>query len=361
MTHIDNCRPETEAYTSHLAELLINGSLQEQLSLSFAGVKTSADKYSAPNPGLRILDVCSGSGCISLLLHSLLSKSGKFSQLQTTGLDISPEAVALARENLALNVKAGHLPSSAASLPQWREREQDPELKHLLQHTHLVPHDASILEVPQLRCKRLKKYLKSQANQARRSLSPPHTPIHFAVHDIFSSLLHPIRSFDIIISNPPYISPSSFTRETTRSVQKYEPKLALVPPTNALENGPLPLPPTKKLRKRLAQTDEADIFYFQLLRIYTHRASSILLMEVGDAEQAVRVIKLAMLQWHVVQTNRFEIWRDSPALSPQPGEEESVEIEGTMVPVKGAGRMRAVVLLKIKEVGRRKRKEDVGS
>jgi methylase of polypeptide subunit release factors len=43
---------------------------------------------------LDIVDLCSGSGCISLLLAHLLRSSARL-----TGIDISPDAIALAKEN----------------------------------------------------------------------------------------------------------------------------------------------------------------------------------------------------------------------------------------------------------------------
>ena len=72
-------------------------------------------------------------------------------------------------------------------------------------------------------------------------------------------------------------------------------------------------------------------------------------MEVGDQEQALRVVKSALTKTHISATNKFEIWRDWPAIPPQPGEEASVEIGGRMIPVKGAGKMRVVVLFRIEE------------
>lgn len=48
-------RPETEAYTTHLATLVRNATLHPFLE-------------QRKGNGLRILDVCSGSGCIGLLL-----------------------------------------------------------------------------------------------------------------------------------------------------------------------------------------------------------------------------------------------------------------------------------------------------
>ncbi len=197
-------RPETESYTSHLAELLISGKLDEYLPTP--APETNQGNLATPRNQLSILDVCSGSGCISLLLHSLLSKSGRFPNLRTLGLDISPQAVALANENLALNIQQGHFPVSKIK-NEDDARPQDKELGN-----------ASI-SPSRLRRKK--------AREAKFSLFPRDKAIHFAKHDIFTSLTRSLGDFSIIISNPPYISSSSFAKETTHSVRLYEPKLAL--------------------------------------------------------------------------------------------------------------------------------------
>jgi hypothetical protein len=95
--------------------------------------------------------------------------------------------------------------------------------------------------------------------------------------------------------------------------------------------------------------EDADIFYRQLLRIYDRSSSSVLLMEVGDQEQAIRVTKLVVLRKDIGKTNRVEIWRDFPAQEAQPGEEQEVEVEGRVIPVNGAGKMRSVVLFRVEE------------
>ncbi|KAH8766250.1 HemK family methyltransferase [Hyaloscypha finlandica] len=288
-------RPETEAYTTHLAELLIDGSLDEQLFSLFKRTSLGRGRRKALilRNELRILDVCSGSGCISLLLHTLLSKSNKFPNIKTLGLDISPKAVALADENLQKVREEGVLGIDATA------------------------------------------------------------PIQFREHDIFTSLLRPPRDYNIIISNPPYISRSSFFSTTSHSVQKYEPRLALVPEASSYAGSERWIQrymDCKAMRKGDAElAQDADIFYRQLLRIYDRSSSSILLMEVGDQEQAIRVIRLAVLKKHIGKTNRVEIWRDYPAQEAQPGEEQEVEVEGRVIPVNGAGKMRSVVLFRVKK------------
>jgi methylase of polypeptide subunit release factors len=324
-------RPETEAYTSHLAELLISGKLDEFLSAPAPEIK-QGDTINL-RPQLSILDVCSGSGCISLLLHSLLSKSGKFPDLRTLGLDISPQAVALANENLALNIQRGHFPVSDIN----NEAEAGSRLK------------------------------RKKAREAKFAFFPPDKVIHFAKHDIFTSLTRSLGNFSIIISNPPYISSSSFARETTRSVRLYEPKLALVPDpekysslknksaqavasksgTDSSYQTSKPESPAPKTQTTPLELNPADTFYHRLLRLSTHRSAKILLMEVGDSSQALRVLKLALSRPHIAKSNKFEIWRDFPGQSPQPGKDTVVDINGQLIPVKGAGSIRSVVLFRI--------------
>ncbi|KAL8965244.1 MAG: hypothetical protein Q9197_006602, partial [Variospora fuerteventurae] len=146
-------RPETEAWASHLAALILNP------SFSFP--------HGGDQPSLRILDLCTGTGCIALLLHSLLHRTHH--SLQILGIDISPRAVALAHCNLHHNTAKNRLHRSA--------REQ----------------------------------------------------VRFEEADVFNSGKIWDTKWDIVVANPPYISPDDFNRTTARSVRNWEPKLALVP------------------------------------------------------------------------------------------------------------------------------------
>ncbi|PVH71562.1 S-adenosyl-L-methionine-dependent methyltransferase [Cadophora sp. DSE1049] len=252
-------RPETESYTTYLAKLANEDRL---------GIKHSKKQLI---PNLRILDVCSGSGCISLLLHSLLCPKFK---LKIFGLDISEQAIILSKENLTRNVKAGHINSSA---------------------------------------------LKD---------TPSHPPeVQFRTADIFNPLPKNIGQFDIIISNPPYISRSAFNTQTTRSVRNYEPKQALVP----IDQNP-------------------DVFYKRLIRLHQIHLSQVLVMEVGDAAQAIRVAEMAFnmneTSFHRAPKvrNRVEIWRDNPDFG---GDEVVVkEMAGEEIRIRGQGKIRAVVLFR---------------
>lgn len=60
---------------------------------------------------MKILDLCTGTGCIPLSLYSLLSES--FPSLEFLGVDISEKALNLSRKNLEYNIAKGHLPEGA--------------------------------------------------------------------------------------------------------------------------------------------------------------------------------------------------------------------------------------------------------
>jgi methylase of polypeptide subunit release factors len=271
-------------------------------------------RYKPPAPQLKILDVCSGSGCISLLLYSLLSNSKKFPDLNILGLDISEDAVSLANENLRRNAKDGRL--STAAINSYEN------MKSHANEEHLFISAINGLESPR------KQRKKRQPKWAvKGGLS---SKVQFMLHDVFNGLPRRIGRFDIIISNPPYISQKAFETETTRSVRNWEPKLALVPSSK---------PPWNTLNK-------SDVFYHQLLDLHDWHRSKVLLMEIGDAAQAVRVVKMALQKSHLANINRFEIWRDWPEQEAQPEEVQSIEIDGRQIPVKGAGKMRAVALFR---------------
>jgi hypothetical protein len=117
--------------------------------------------------------------------------------------------------------------------------------------------------------------------------------------------------WDILISNPPYISPEDYWKTTTRSVRGYEPTLALVPP-----------------QQRLGQsnTQQGDSFYPRLLEIAREAEAKIVLLEVADLQQGLRVAKRA----HELEIfDGIEIWRESPETSTStPAKEDGFPIVG---------------------------------
>jgi len=72
-------RPETESYTQHLAELLQRGSAHDEM---IKGIGLDFGR-------VNVLDLCSGTGCISLLLHHMLLESGAGGRVKVVGVDIS--------------------------------------------------------------------------------------------------------------------------------------------------------------------------------------------------------------------------------------------------------------------------------
>jgi methylase of polypeptide subunit release factors len=125
--------------------------------------------------------------------------------------------------------------------------------------------------------------------------------------------------WDILISNPPYISPEQFNSVTARSVRNFEPKVALVPDAD---------------HSYLSDHEHGDLFYPQLLKIARELNVKVLLMEVGDLEQAKRVAGRAQVEgrWDGV-----EIWRDVPAAADE--DESSWDYIG----IRGQGNGRSVV------------------
>ena len=134
----------------------------------------------------------------------------------------------------------------------------------------------------------------------------------------------------MLVANPPYISPSSFDRDTSRSVRNHEPRDALVPllPETVVDGG------------ARSCINPGDAFYPRLLELASRVAARVLLVEVADMAQAERVAAMVVMErggWE-----GCEIWRDWPAGGG--GEAvEVVEVRGESVRVKGEGNGRAVL------------------
>ena len=233
-----------------------------------------ANVSSPVSPKLRILDLCTGTGCIPVLLHSLLAPH--IANIHILGVEISDKAVALANQNLHWNIGQTHLSQIAS--------EQ----------------------------------------------------VQFVRGDVFRDIAILQNSWDVIISNPPYISPRGFYTETSRSVRKYEPKSALVPPNDCVVSGEYASIPRQDVAI-------GDAFYPRLLQIAKQVNAKLLLMEVADMEQAKRAVALAMESGH---WDRYEIWRDWPERNGTL-EKETLKIQSRSVTVVGEGHGRAVVFSKV--------------
>jgi hypothetical protein len=194
-------------------------------------------------------------------------------QVHALGVDIADEALELARYN-------------AQKLGQNRADEQGGQLE-LLQADILLDPFADLYRGP----------LPLKVALNRHGYSP---------------------FWDILISNPPYISPAGYWKTTTRSVRGYEPKLALVPPPAA----------------RRSDTQQGDSFYPRLLQIARDVEAKIVLLEVADLEQAHRVVRFARA---LDIFDGMEIWREDPFAS----SDASTAEDG--VPLVGKGNARSVL------------------
>ncbi|WEW61900.1 hypothetical protein PRK78_007398 [Emydomyces testavorans] len=225
-------RLETESYTFRTARLILS-----QL--------TARSSSTVP---FRILDLCTGTGCIPLLLHSLLAPS--IPNLTIAGIDISSQALSLAKRNLAHNIAQGHL------LPRAKQDV------HFLQAD--VLHETSAIIPP------LQRLLSTESHAERSS-----------------------TQWDVLISNPPYISPLDFGNGTTkRSVRRYEPALALVPPPLTSSYPQPHRSHGSEFDKDARMTAQQDSFYPPLLDIAAHVGARLAVLECGDPAQARRIVRL---------------------------------------------------------------------
>ncbi len=156
----------------HLADLL----LQEA-----RGRPQTQTQAAAP---LTVLDACTGTGCIALLLYARLRQAG-LPSVQAVGVDVAPAAVRLARSNAVRNGLASSSTSAAS--------------------------------VQFVQCDLFSDGWLADA----------------AVQRLTDGLRRPL---DVLVSNPPYVSVDGFAHETARSVRLFEPKLAQVPTAHRLDS-----------------------------------------------------------------------------------------------------------------------------
>ncbi|KAI1962342.1 hypothetical protein LOZ58_002680 [Ophidiomyces ophidiicola] len=250
-------RPETESYTLRVARLVLSR-LRTNVPLTTP---------------FRILDLCTGTGCIPLLLHSLLAPS--IPNLTIVGIDISKQALALARTNLEYNICRGHL------LPRAR---QDVHF-----HQADVLHDGATCgynSSPRLQSV-LSKFISLEDRHKARAQS---------------------TQWDILISNPPYISPIEFRNGTTkRSVRLYEPSLALVPPP-LMPNSETRGIRMTELEKQSLITTRQDLFYPRLLGISQQINPTLTVLECGDLAQAKRIVDLVRKESRIGRFMDAVVW-----------------------------------------------------
>lgn len=188
-----------------------------------------------------MLDLCTGTGCIPLLLFTLLQRH--VASLRVLGIDVSESCIELSENNMHRNISLGALPTPT------KTQSIDFSRANVLDETDL----ANVLSEP----------------------------------------------WDILVSNPPYISHDVWKHgrgQIGYSVRKYEPKLALVPGEHAAA------PPG---------CEPEDVFYARLLDIVRSIEPKMALFEVGDESQARRVVQHA-LDRGLPDTWDVQVWRDQP-------------------------------------------------
>lgn len=261
----------------------------------------------------RILDICTGTGCIPLLFHDEFYKRREVQHvpLDIRGYDISPAALRLAEENRAMQLARPENISSRLSDPSERVK--------CLQNTKFFHYDLS-----------------SGISHGATDGSGSEPGQDFCSSSAAKSSCIP-STCDILISNPPYIPLQEYYRTTARSVRNFEPRLALVPPgaNHRHHHG------------SARNIDQGDLFYPHLLALAERLSAKFVLLEVADAEQARRVVAMALqLSWNV----DVEIWHDEPSVDRR----DEIKVDGHNIRIVGEGNGRSVFI-------RRKEFEGLGS
>lgn len=253
----------------------------------------------------RILDLCAGTGCMSLLLAYHLQQAvppGAKSLIHVLGIDISPHALRLARRN------------ARRSLPL----------------TDITFARANVLNVSSAGTE--SSYDSGKSGRVATTAPP-------SLRNVLSA--HDKSQFDILLANPPYVSRHAFSHDTTRSVRNWEPRHALVPPyAGTSRPGDC---------AEATTMHDGDIFYAPLIRATMTVDARVTLLEVADMAQALRVAHLA---YHAASAEPraagnhkvlVEIWRDEPGFASDTVEMACLE-NGVQVRVRGVGEGRSVVL-----------------
>ena len=155
--------------------------------------------------------------------------------------------------------------------------------------------------------------------------------VRFARGNLFDEDAIPKGQWDILIANPPYVSPRGFAKDTSLSVRRYEPRTALIPPKDCVAVG--------SPNTGASDQDVGDAFYPRLLEISEQVKAELVVMEVADIHQAQRVACLALNHNPRAQC---AVWRDWPDQASS--RQEVLRLRGKPVKVFGQGNGRVVII-----------------
>ncbi|KAI0145161.1 hypothetical protein GGR57DRAFT_305445 [Xylariaceae sp. FL1272] len=308
-------RSETEDWVLRLVGCIANSLLQNHPRCS--PVEDGSPEKVSLAKDVRILDLCSGTGCIGLLLYSQLlhrltrlHRLGKGPSLRPRvwGFDIEDRAVRLGRTNLVRNLRPGALIPISEYMAKSEDAQIDP--RRDIQFSKADIFEDSWMD---------SLYTGDASGVAREDIG-----------------------IDILVSNPPYISQRGFNTDTERSVRTHEPRLALVPPPLSHSHPSSSNAATDSYKDLLQPGNPEDVFYARLLQIAAKLRPRVVAFEVGDLGQAMRVMEMALggrgkqmgLEWDVA-----EIWCDE-----MDGRQRMENLHGRNIPVIGSGNGRVVFL-----------------
>ncbi|KAK2731550.1 hypothetical protein FQN55_004651 [Onygenales sp. PD_40] len=261
-------RPETESLTTRTANLL--------LSTLLPPPSPPQPKTQTQPPALRIIDLCTGTGCIPLLLHALLAPS--FPRLSIYGVDISARALSLARRNLAHNLSLGTVCERARGEVRFLRGD-------VLRSTSTSTSMGMGVDGEVKGIEALFPGMGTAASEAGGDTNdniPSEPAERPPAHSEISTNNSNDNTITILISNPPYISPAQFLDGTTaRSVRLFEPRLALVPPPVS----------SVDIDAVDGTVRREDVFYPRILAFAAAEGvrADLVVMECGDRGQAGRV------------------------------------------------------------------------
>ncbi|PVU94541.1 hypothetical protein BB561_002479 [Smittium simulii] len=243
-------RWETEEWSTKLANVIVHNIKSRLL-----------DSNPPPHKPFRILDLCTGSGCIALNLAQVLSENNI--SIEITGIDISNKAIKLANRNKFYNLERFKTPHVASN-------------------------------------------------------------ITFLCMDIYSLLSKKPNSvleneYDLIVSNPPYISTSDYFTQLDKDVKNWEDIRALVP---NVQHRSLSINPHGISNKFSTPSTEGLEMLMFLLKLYEYMISTKkisnpisflsvpkLVLEIGDSIQAQKLCEAAKKS-EILRSHKIEIWHD---------------------------------------------------